>query len=110
MNVAAFLLALVLGLLAGYIGHEVAHWLVLRVGGYDAGLSLWPPQAGVRTPQPVPLLVRVAAVAPLLLGFYVVVYGAVLGGLWMVAAIGAGARLCYLSQSDVRLARGIVAE
>ena len=101
-----FVAAFLSGVVLGYVGHEIAHWLVLRAGGFDAGLSLWPPHAAVETPEPVPWLVRGAAVAPALVGFCVAASGFYAGGVWWVAGVGAASRLCHLSAADIHLARG----
>jgi hypothetical protein len=100
------------GMLVGYVAHEVAHWVVLRAGGWDDGLSLWPPRAGFAAPEPLPVGVRIAAVAPALLGGSVALLAVVtapgFGIVWWGACVGACSRLFYLSAADRAVARGQV--
>lgn len=107
-------LALLPGFALGYVGHELAHYAVLRVCGRDDGLSLWPPRAKLVTPAPVPLDVRVAAVAPALVGLGLVaaalLASGVLGLVGWGLVIGACSRLFHLSPADRQMARGRVAE
>lgn len=102
------LLALGPGMALGYVGHELAHYGVLKAAGRDACLSLWPPRVGFSTSVPIPAEVRLAAVAPALLGVAVIavslkwwadplVFGTV---------VGAVVRLFKLSPADRRLALG----
>lgn len=103
------LAAFLVGVVAGYVGHEVAHYAVLRVAGRNATLSLWPPKATFTTPAHVPLDVRVAAVAPALLGVLVAVTAlaaATVSAVWFVFLVGACARLFALSPTDRQLAAG----
>jgi hypothetical protein len=112
MNTLVLFGALLPGMAVGYVAHEVAHWVVLRAGGYDDGLSLWPPRAGFTAPRPLPVTVRVAAVAPALLGATVAALALVtapgFGVVWWGACVGACSRLFYLSAADRAVARGEV--
>lgn len=102
--VAAFLL---LGLMWGFVMHEVAHWVVLRLAGLDDGLSLWPPRASFSLDGRVTPPMRLAAVAPALLGLVVVAIAFASASLLSVAfAAGAGGRLFALSPADRAVFRG----
>ena len=104
--------ALIPGLVFGYVAHELAHWVVLRAWGRDDGLSLWPPRAGFVSPVPIPLDVRLAAVAPALVGVGVicgvVVVGGQLGAVGWGVVSGTCVQLFRLSPADRRVARGRV--
>lgn len=104
--------ALLPGFAVGYVGHELSHYAVLRAAGRDDGLSLWPPRAKLVTPVPVPLDVRLAAVAPALVGFGLIAAALlasdVLGLIGWGLVIGACSRLFHLSPVDRQMARGRV--
>lgn len=108
-NPLLLLAAFAAGVLAGYVTHELAHYVVLWVAGRNPTLSLWPPKATFTTPAHVPLDVRVAAVAPALLGVLVAVTAlaaATVSAVWFVFLVAACARLFALSPTDRQLAAG----
>ena len=98
------------GVLLGFVGHELAHYAVLQATGHEPNLSLWPPTVdGFTASVPVPLDVRAAAVAPLIVGVVVAAAGltvAVVEPLVATVAIGAATRFCWLSPQDRDIALG----
>lgn len=112
-NPLLLLAAFLAGVLAGYVGHEIAHYVVLLVAGRNPSLSLWPPKATFTTPAHVPLDVRAAAVAPALVGVLVALTALVAAArspLAFVFGVGACARLFALSPTDRALAFGTSAK
>lgn len=98
------------GILFGFIGHELAHWIVLKAIGIQADFSLIPPQVSFDTPARVPVGVRVAAVAPAIAGSLLLLASlaliGILGAGIIAFAAGACSRLFHLSPADRRLALG----
>lgn len=101
---------LLFGVLLGFVGHELAHYVVLRAAGHEPRLSLWPPTVdGFTTTVPVPLDIRAAAVAPLVVGVAFAGIGFAVAGAEPVlatVAIGAATRFCWLSPQDRDIALG----
>lgn len=100
---------LLTGLGVGFVAHELAHYVVAAVAGRRPALSLWPPRVGLdihgRTWD-----VRLAAVAPALLGVVVVAVVVSLEAwseplLWSFA-VGMCVRLFALSPEDRDIALG----
>lgn len=109
-QVVVYAAGLAAGLLVGFVLHELAHWAVLKLTGYDATLSLWPPAVdGFELSTPTPTAVRLAAIAPALLGLVVAAIGGT-ASLFEAAlfpvVVGAVSRLLWLSPQDRDIAFG----
>lgn len=100
--------ALIAGLVFGFIGHELAHWAVLKVFGLDDGLTLWPPRVGFHLRRPIPFGARAAAVAPAVVGVALFPVALLLGVEAVAFAAGAIPRFLALSQADRDVAAGRV--
>ncbi|UIP01701.1 hypothetical protein Hbl1158_17000 (plasmid) [Halobaculum sp. CBA1158] len=98
------MVSVAVGLVVGYLLHEVAHYAPLKAAGYDATVSWWPPQVEFESELPAPPIVRVAAVAPAVVGATLIGAGVVFVNQLSVFTfgflVGVCIRLCWLSQVD----------
>lgn len=105
-----FVIWLLLGVLVGYVAHELAHAVVLVLAGEVRVTNVRLSGVQFDAPTPIPWSVRVAAVAPALVGvglFLAVLFlGATVN--WLYLTAGISARCVMLSKADRQLARGIV--
>jgi len=105
--------AIAIGVIVGHIGHELAHFAVLRVAGHDPSIVFDVPlSVAWDTPVPVPLSARLAAIAPAVVGAAVVVLTVAIYPVVPAAlpvCLGAVCSLCMLSPADRDIALGRLA-
>jgi hypothetical protein len=113
----AVLVAAVAGGLIGVVVHEISHFVVLRAAGRSvslsvarSGLVVYPRVGFPRPVGAVPWDIRVAAIAPFVVGLAVgipaLVVAAVVSKVALAAVVGGLVWTAKLSKQDRRLARG----
>lgn len=107
------LVGLLAGIVVGGVVHELAHYAVLLASGIPCRFQPWPPRVFFKPTQPLSTEIRLAAVAPAVVGFFTTmalgvaaVAGAPFGLAEWLFFGGVIARLLQLSPQDRRVARG----
>lgn len=110
VEIAVAVVGLLVGYAVGLLGHELSHYVVLAATGYGPKLQLWPPKVhGWRTPAPLPVEVRFAAVAPALGGIAIAIVGfgaSLFEPLLFPVVLGVVIQMCWLSTGDRDIALG----